>query len=227
MFKLFKGLAIAAFILGLIFGTVSPTKAVPVFSFAGFHQVYGNRGTRADIGFTNPNVPTGQSLEWVMSDDNGHGKWVQIGWIKRSIDSAPLYFGEYGCDPTVCRTIDVIGPNGATHDYQISLDNNNANWNWRIDGVWKGYAPWQVIGFQQAARMLYEGETSDTAAQLGGTAGAHLRLLNTRYSSAPGVWNQVNPANFIETTTKGTCYRASKGTAGSSTFVDNWTLSPC
>ncbi len=226
MRRTFRLLAIVVFAGGYLFGTVSTTQAVPQFSFAGYHRNVSNRGVRADIGFKNPNVPTGQSVEWVMADDGGISKYIQIGWLKRSTDPAPLYFGEFGCAPAVCQQVGPGAPNGVSHLYQVNLNSANTEWVFRIDGAVQATTPWQNVGFQQTPRVLYEGETSDTAAQLGGTAASHLRMLNTAYSTAPGTWVQVNPNLFVSTTTPGTCYRASKGTAGASTFVDNWTINP-
>ncbi len=229
MNKYLKLLAVGTFIAGLFFGSLSPVSATPQFSFAGYHANVSNRGVRANIDYINPNVPTGQSLEWVMADDGGYGKWAQIGWIKRYNDPAPIYFGEIGCGANVCRRTAEQVPYNTTHLYQVNLNSTNEYWVWRIDGEVRGTSPVGDVGLTQTARASYEGETTDTMAQLGGTFNSPLRIWVTSYSTAPGVWYQVNPVNFMRTTTSGTCYRATSGFTGGSggySFVDNWTVTP-
>lgn len=205
---------------GLFIGLISSKSAMatPQWSFAGYqYTAQANQGTQADIGYTNPYVPTGQSGEWVMSSNNG--PYVQSGWIKKStFTTGPSDFFEYKCS-SVCQFI--YFPISGARNYKVELGGGN----------WCGYAGGSVLkcvstttaGMTNAGRGLFSGETSDTDAQLGGTSTAHLRLNYVRFKTTSGTWLQPNTVDMADITTAGTRYRASKGFTSPYTWVDNWT----
>lgn len=108
-----------------------------------------------------------------------------------------------------------------THRYEVSI--SSTTWCIKIDGVCKTSASVSTIGFSSGNRALYDGEASDTTADIGGTSASHLRISTLQYRNVAGTWVGIDTALLISNTTSGTRYRASKGFS-STTFVDNWSV---
>ena len=69
---------------GLLLGLFTPAIATAQWSFAGYRQSLTNIATQSQIPYANPNVPTGQSLEWALAANGSGSVFVQSGWIKKS-----------------------------------------------------------------------------------------------------------------------------------------------
>ena len=217
MNKYFKWLAFFALLAGFFFGKLPSASASPQISFAGYERSIPVTGVNAYIAYKNPPVPTGTSSEWVMVGNGVH--YIQAGWLKTSA-STPTYFGEYQCS-TVCRFLYGTVPVNTTHRYEVSI--SSTTWCIKIDGVCKTSASVSTIGFSSGNRALYDGEASDTTADIGGTSASHLRISTLQYRNVAGTWVGIDTALLISNTTSGTRYRASKGFS-STTFVDNWSV---
>ena len=211
----------ASLLLGIILGMVSiiPSTATAQWSFAGYQYTgQTNDGVIADIGYVNPTVTAGQSLEWVMASNDAN-RFIQSGWIKRTIDTSPHYFVEYKC-ATICQFIFNTVPNGKVSSYRVEL---LSTWCAYIDGVPQSCVTTGDLGMNDANRAIYSGETSDTVANMGESATNHLRLNNLRFKTTSGTWFQVNTTQLSSVTTPGTRYRASAGFTNPFTWTDNWT----
>jgi hypothetical protein len=221
-----KWTLLAALIFGVILGTLTPAGATPQFSFGGYRRDISNRGAKAQFPYLNVGVPTGQSLEWVMTGDGTGTKYIQSGWLKRSFDSGPRDFIEYAC-PTVCQTIYNIIPAGSTRIYSVERtlppQAPSDRWCALVDGVNKVCIANSLLGLNDAPYAYYTGETSDTDANMGGTPTNHYRLSNVQYKTTSNSWLQVDSAYLIDVTSPGTPYRANKGFTNPSTWVENWT----
>jgi len=217
MNKYLKWFAFLALLVGFFFGKLPPASASPQFSFAGYERGTTVTGVNAYIAYKNPPVPTGTSAEWVMAGNGIH--YIQVGWVK-TYASTPTYFGEYQCS-TVCRFLYGTVPVNTTHRYEVSV--SGSSWCMKIDGVCKTSVGTSTVGFGSGDRALYDGESTDTTADIGGTSASHLRISTLQYKNASGTWVGVNTDLLLDNTTSGTRYRASKGFSGT-TYVDNWSV---
>lgn len=219
----FKLFLVVALLSGILLGVFVPlVTAVPQFSFGGYRWIYANRGSSAQIPYWNPSVPTGQSLEWVMSGLLASPwPYIQSGWIKRSIDSGPHHFVEYYC-PTVCQYIYDAVPSGTTHTYMVNIF-YDVEWCAYIDGICKAGVTFDALGMHYADATYYSGETSDTQADMGGTPSNHFRMYNLLFQDTSTAGYQVNTNYLVDITTPGMPYRASNGFSYPYTWVENWT----
>ena len=201
-------------------GFFSLASATPQFSFAGYRWLNeNNAGSIAQIPYGNPSVPTGQSLEWVMSDDGTH--YIQSGWIKKSSYSGPKHFVEYSCS-TVCQYVYGNVASGTTHTYKVELV--SSTWCAYIDGVSEQCVTTSALGMGNASYADYSGESSDTNADIGGTSSNHFHMYNLQFKrTSNNTWYQVNTNYMANLLTSGTAYYDSVGYTNPYTWVENWT----
>ncbi len=226
MRKLLPWLLRVALVFGLFWGTLTPAEAVPQFSFGGYKRSVSNRGVKGQFPYLNVTVTTGQSLEWVMAGDGSGTKYIQFGWIKRTVDSGPRDFAEYAC-ATVCQFIYSLIPSGTTRTYSVerSLPPDAPSDRWCArDGTNEVCIANGILGLSDAPHAYYTGETSDTSTHMGGTSASHYHMFDIQYKNTSGTWLQVDTANLIDITTAGTNYRASKGFTSPYSWVENWTV---
>lgn len=209
------------FCVGIILGTFSPVGAKPQFSFAGYKwNTNLNLGAAAYIPMVNPYVPpAGQSSEWVMSyDDSTH--YFQVGWVKQYGHTDPSYFVEYGC-PTVCQF--PYTSTSGTHFYSIEFV--SPNWCAYIDGTPYLCRDVGILGMAAAANAAWSGETSDTRADLGGTASDHLRMYQIMFKDALTFnWYQTNTNEMINILTPRTRYADDRGFTDPYIWIENRTV---
>ena len=208
--------------VGIIIGTFLPVSAKRQFSYAGYKwNMNLNLGAQAYFPSTDPYVPpAGKSSEWIMSyDDDTH--YFQAGWMKEYNHPGPNYFVEYSCPPSVCYFPYTLTP--GTHLYKIEFV--SPNWCAYIDGVSYLCRDAGILGMAAAANVAFSGETSDTKADLGGTASNHLRIYQTAFKDALTLnWYQTNANELINILTPGTPYADDRGFTDPYIWVENWTV---
>lgn len=206
---------------GFVIGITTPAAAAGNY-FAGYKYVTQLNAASALLPYGNPSVPfpVDFSSEWVMAYDGVNG-YVQAGWLKHWWDGTPYYFFEYdnGCGGFCRYTYGTI--NTSTHEYKVKLV--GSNWCGYIDGTQKDCGSTSTIGFTTAPQALYSGETTDPAAQLGGTGASHYRMTRLSFTNTSGTTYQVNTNNLSLVLTSGTNYHADKGFSSPDTWIDNWT----
>jgi hypothetical protein len=206
-------LALVAAIV-LIFGGVSPTglKVIgPPHALGaeclGLHiykWVYGGRSTAAATGIKgNINYVNGTACllppvdgftaESVTICRNGScGGWVQVGFIKRGLYTAPKLYCEFAPNGPG-RFIDEFSLGAGIHLYEarVTVSGGDNVWGCFRDGVLKSAATTLYMGFSSGTWQLVQGETDSIWSTIGKVDPNRLLYKNLKYLQG-GTWQVLD-----------------------------------